>query len=207
MRISRIEKQKKEKQRCNIFIDGIFKAGLYEDTVVKFGLRSGDEISEKEFEKIREYDEYNYAKASAYKFLSYRQRSKKEMITKLKQKKLPDTAINKVIKLLEEQKYLNDEIFADNFVKEQIRNKKAGRRTLIGKLLEKGISREISETVVSENYPANEEFAAAEKVLAKFIRTGKFKNDYDKKSKCFRHLISKGFDTDTANTLLTKSDI
>ncbi|MBK8980736.1 MAG: hypothetical protein IPM38_00060 [Ignavibacteria bacterium] len=64
MRISRIEKQKKEKQRCNIFIDGIFSAGLYEDTIVKFGLRSGDEISEKEFEKIREYDEFNYAKSS-----------------------------------------------------------------------------------------------------------------------------------------------
>lgn len=207
MKISRIEKQKKEKQRCNIFIDGIFKTGLYEDTVVKFGLRNGDEISEKEFEKIKEYDEFNYAKACAYKFLSYRQRSKKEITTKLKQKKLPDTAVKKVIKLLEEQKYLNDEIFAVNFVKEQIRNKKVGKRTLMGKLLEKGISREISETIVSENYPDDEEFAAAEKTLAKFIRSGKFKNEYDKKSKCFRHLISKGFDTDTANTLLSQPDI
>ncbi|MBK9333351.1 MAG: RecX family transcriptional regulator [Ignavibacteria bacterium] len=206
MKISGIEKQKKEKQRCNIFIDGIFSTGLYEDTVVKFGLRSGDEISEKEFEKIREYDEFNYAKTSAYKFLSYRQRSKKEMVTKLKQKKLSEIAINKVIKLLEEQKYLNDENFADNFVKEKIRNKKVGKRTLIGKLLEKGISKEISESIISDNYPAEEEFAVAEKVLAKFVRSGKFKNDYDKKSKCFRHLISKGFDTDTANILLSRRD-
>ncbi|MBK8980737.1 MAG: RecX family transcriptional regulator [Ignavibacteria bacterium] len=63
------------------------------------------------------------------------------MVTKLKQKKLSDTAVNKVIKLLEEQKYLNDENFADNFVKEKIRNKKLVKRTLIGKLLEKGISK------------------------------------------------------------------
>ncbi|MBK8980738.1 MAG: RecX family transcriptional regulator [Ignavibacteria bacterium] len=65
----------------------------------------------------------------------------------------------------------------------------------------------MSESIVSENYSADEEFEVAEKVLAKFVRTGKFKNDYDKKSKCFRHLISKGFDTDTANILLSRRDI
>ncbi|MBK8983871.1 MAG: RecX family transcriptional regulator [Ignavibacteria bacterium] len=91
------------------------------------------------------------------------------MVTKLKQKKLSDTAVNKVIKLLEEQKYLNDENFADNFVKEKIRNKKVGKRTLIGKLLEKGISKEISESIVSENYSADEEFEVAEKVRRSFF--------------------------------------
>lgn len=207
MKISGIEKQKKDKQRYNIFIDGEFYTGLYEDTVFKFGLRSGDEIGEKEIEEIKIYDEFNFAKTCAYRFLAYRQRSKKELISKLKLKKIPMSAITKVIELLEEQKYLNDEDFAENFVKEKIKNKPSGKRTLIFKLQEKGISKEISEEVTSKNYSTEEEYEAAGKVLKKYISKGRFKNEFDKKSKCFRHLISKGFDFETANRLLSEINI
>lgn len=207
MKISGIEKQKKEKQRYNIFIDGEFYAGLYEDTIFKFGLRVGDEISEKNIVEIKNYDEYNYAKTCAYRSLAYRQRSKKELITKLKQKKISAQTIINVIELLEEQKYINDEDFAENFVKEKIKNKPSGKRTLIYKLQEKGISKEISEEATAKNYSPEDEYTAAAKLLSKFIKKGRFKNEYDKKSKCFRHLISKGFNFDTANRLLTESDL
>ncbi|MFZ1321626.1 MAG: RecX family transcriptional regulator [Ignavibacteria bacterium] len=207
MKISGIEKQKKEKQRYNILIDGEFYTGLYEDTIFKFGLRIGDEISEKEIDEIKNYDEFNYAKTCAYRALAYRQRSKKELITKLKQKKISLPAIMKVIDLLEEQKYLNDEDFAENFVKEKIKNKPLGKRTLIYKLQEKGISKEISEDVTAKNYSAEDEYAAAAKLLIKFIKKGRFKDEYDKKSKCFRHLVSKGFNFETANRLLSETEL
>ncbi|MBS1516738.1 MAG: RecX family transcriptional regulator [Bacteroidetes bacterium] len=204
MKISAIEKQKKDRQRYNIFMDGEFYSGLYEDTIVKYGLRTGDELSEADMEKIRSYDEFNYAKTSAYRFLAYRQRSKKEMILRLKQKKISLPSINKVIKLLEEQKYLNDEVFAYNFIKEKIKNKPLGKRVLADKLREKGISSEISEKVLKENYSEEDEFLSAGIVLKKYLNKGKFKSEYDKKSKCYRHLLSRGFDYDIINSVLSE---
>jgi regulatory protein len=46
MKITRIEKQIKFKNRYNIFLDGEFAFGLYDDTILKFGLRTNDELSD-----------------------------------------------------------------------------------------------------------------------------------------------------------------
>ncbi|HMS33056.1 MAG TPA: RecX family transcriptional regulator [Ignavibacteria bacterium] len=203
MKITKIEAQKKDKHRYNIFIDGSFAFGLYEDSVLKYGLRSGDELNEKKIIEMREFDEFGYGKKAAYSFLAYKPRSKKDLVKKLKQKKISDNTIDDIIELLEKQKYLNDEIYARNYLEDKLSSKPIGKRLAMMKLLEKGIDKEQIESVINENYSEDKEFELAAKLMEKYEKKVKFKDQADKKNKCYRYLISKGFDYETAGRVLS----
>ena len=69
-------------------------------------------------------DETKKAKDAAYRFLSYRQRSKKELIDKLKEKKFSDNTIEDVVHGLEEYNYINDADFAFNWAEGRMRTRR-----------------------------------------------------------------------------------
>lgn len=203
MVITKIEKQKKNKERYNISIDGDFAFGLYEDSLVKYGLRSGDELTSEKIKEMQEYDEFGYGKKVAYSFLAYKQRSKKELIKKLKLKKISDASIEKIVELLEKQKYLNDELFAGNFIEDKLNSRPIGKRLAKLKLSEKGIDKEVIEETLNKIYSEDKEAEYAERVLEKYVKKVKYKDAADKKNKCYRYLISKGFDFDTVKKVLS----
>jgi len=203
MVITKIEKQKKNKERYNISIDGDFAFGLYEDSLVKYGLRSGDILTSEKIKEMQEYDEFGYGKKVAYSFLAYKQRSKKELIKKLKLKKISDASIEKIVELLEKQKYLNDELFAGNFIEDKLNSRPIGKRLAKLKLSEKGIDKEVIEETLNKIYSEDKEAEYAERVLEKYVKKVKYKDAVDKKNKCYRYLISKGFDFDTVKKVLS----
>jgi regulatory protein len=203
MVITKIEKQKKNKERYNISIDGDFAFGLYEDSLVKYGLRSGDELTAEKIKEMQEYDEFGYGKKVAYSFLAYKQRSKKELIKKLKLKKISEASIEKITELLEKQKYLNDELFAGNFIEDKLNSRPIGKRLAKLKLSEKGIDKEVIEETLNKIYSEDKEAEYAERVLEKYVKKVKYKDAVDKKNKCYRYLISKGFDFDTVKKVLS----
>ncbi len=97
MKITLIEPQKK-KGRYNVYIDDEFSFGIYQETLVKFGLRKNDELSEKKIKEIKDYDELNYGKKIAYRYLSYKQRSEQEVKNRLQKSKISARNIEKIIK-------------------------------------------------------------------------------------------------------------
>lgn len=84
-KITKIQPQKKE-ERFNIYVDGKFAFGLDAETVVKSGLKVGQEISEKEIEKLVFENETNKLMEKALRFLSFRPRSESEVRQYLKKK-------------------------------------------------------------------------------------------------------------------------
>ena len=169
---------------------------------MKYGLRTEDELDEKKIKEMREFDEFGYGKKAAYSFLAYKPRSKKELIKKLKQKKVSDSIIDDIIELLEKQKYLDDKIYAKSYLEDKLNSKPIGRRLAKLKLFEKGIDKELIETTIDENYTEDKEFELASKLMEKFEKKVKYKDPADKKNKCYRYLISKGFDYETAGRVL-----
>lgn len=202
MKITKIEKQQKYKNRYNIYLDNEFWYGLYDDTILKFGLRTNDILNEKKLEEIREYDQFNHGKKIAYTYLSYKPRSKKELINKLKEKKIPGNIIEDLTKLLEEQKYLNDKTYAKNFLENKLHRKPLGKRLLQMKLTEKGIDKETTEETINEFYSEEKEIILAGELLKKYEKKIKYKNNFDKKQKCYQYLISRGFEYEIANKVL-----
>jgi len=202
MKISKIEKQKKE-NRYSIFLDGEFEFGIYKDTVLKFGLRTKDELSEEKIDEIKDYDEYYAGKRIALRFLSYRQRSEREIRDKLRSKKISNSNIDKIITTLSELNLINDEQFAKLFLDSYLRKKPMGGRLISIKLLEKGIKKDIIGKVLTENYNEAEELEKCNELLKKYIKKVKSKNEMEKKRKCYQYLLSRGFDNELVREIIS----
>jgi regulatory protein len=202
MRISKIEKQKKD-NRYSIFIDGEFAFGIYRDTVIKFGLRTKDELSKEKINEIEFYDEYYAGKRIALRFLSYRQRSEKEIRDKLRSKNISDINIDKIITTLKELNYINDEQFVRLFIGSSLSKKPIGRRLISIKLLKKGIKKDIIEKVLTENYNEEKELEKLNELLCKYIKKVRAKSEIEKKRKCYQYLMSRGFENELINRVIS----
>lgn len=202
MKITSIQKQQKAKSRYNIYVDGVFAFGLYMDTITDYGLRVNDELSEKLLNEIKESDELNYGKKTAFEYLAYKARSKKEVYDKLKARKISEKSIIKVLDYLEQLKYIDDETYVKSYLVSGLSGKPSGRKMVLHKLLKKGINKELAEKVINEILNDNSDYDNGKKLLLKYIPKIKNKDAYEIKKKCFTYLMSRGFEYETINLLL-----
>lgn len=202
MQITKIEVQKKSKDRYNIYIDDEFKFGLDEGTLIKFDLRKGIEITQEEIEKI-ENEEVN-AKAfnAAASFLKTRERSKKEIRDKLKSKEYSENSIEKVLEKLERLNIVDDKRFAEMFVRDRMKLKPKGKRVLSLELAQKGIDKDIIEEVLDEMLGGDNELELAKRVLEKANKKYSGLEEREQKDKIIKYLLSKGFSWDIINVVL-----
>jgi regulatory protein len=204
MIITSIEKQKKRRGRYNVFLDGEFSFGASDNTILKFGLRTKDDLSEEKIDEIKNYDEFDYAKKYSFDLLSRSPKSEKEIRTKLKQKKISESNIVKVITSLKDLKFLDDENYAKLFLESKLRNNPAGKIVIKNKLREKGIDKELIEESLENFYDDALEEKKAESILLKYLKKKSKEDKFKLKQKCFQHLVSKGFSFDLVNDLLRK---
>lgn len=202
MLITKLERQKKNHKRYNLYLEGEFYCGLYDDTLLKYGLASGDEVTEKQIEDIRGFDEYIYGKKISFDYLSYRIRTISEIKKRLRKAKLQDEVIEKVITHLKELKLVDDEAFARQLVAEKIKNKPAGKRMIEKKLYEMGIPKQVGESVLNEMLDEETEKALALKVYEKLIPKISGLDKQEARKKIFAKLASRGFNFDIINEII-----
>ncbi len=205
MIITKLEKQKKAKNRWNIFVDGAFFCGLYEDTILKYGIHVNEKLTQDSLEEIRDFDEFIYGKHVAYSFLSYRIRTESEIKKKLREKKISGKSIVKVIEVLEEQKLIDDREFAKVLIQDKIKRSPVGRKVLKQKLFEKGVPKNVSEEALEKAFSGEEEKKLAADVFNKFFPKIKDKDFYEQKRKLYEHLARKGFDFDVINEIINEN--
>lgn len=195
MKITNIVQQKRE-GRYNIYLDNEFAFGVFKETVYKFGLRINDVVDQKRIDEILEFDEYLKAKRAVYKLLSYRSYTTSEIVQRLRKKKIKPSIIDQIIATIIEQGLIDDVEYTKSYIELKKLNKPMGRKLLKLKLKDKGINSETINTQIERLYSVEVEKAAAKKVLDRYISTLREKDTKKKKEKCFRHLLSKGFDYD-----------
>jgi regulatory protein len=184
----------KRKGRYNIFLDGEFAFGADKETIYTFGLRKNDELAENKINEIKDYDEFNFGKKTAFSFLNYKPRTEKEIRKKLKEKQISETIIIKILALLKDLKYLDDSQYAKMYIEEKLAHNPKGKRLIAMKLAEKGINKEVINNVIDSQYNEDKEIKKAKELLTKYLKKVRAKSDLDKKQKCYRYLLSRGFD-------------
>lgn len=205
MIITKIENQKKNAKRWSIYIDDEFAFGISEDTLLKFGLRVKDDITEDSIQEIKSFDEYIFAKKTAFDLLAYRIRSIAEIRDKLKTKKISVQTIEKTIEHLQALGLLNDEQFALQLVNEKISGKPVGKQVLRQKLYQKGIRKEIAEKVLDEVFSKVDEKKLALTSFKKYFPKLADLEKNKKKKKAFDFLARKGFDFDIINEVIREN--
>jgi len=205
--ITKIERQKKKKQRYSLFNENNFIIGISEESLLEFNIYTGIELSEEALIKIERKEKYIAIREQSWRFLSRRMHSKKELSDKLKAKGYKKEDIDKIILELENKNYLNDDSFARQVVTDEINLKKNGPFLIKNKLLSQGIENSLSSAVIDELYEEKIQLQNCQYLASKKIGSIKNSNDISIKKKLGRYLIQKGFSWDICNKVLSEIDI
>lgn len=164
--ITKLSPQKRKK-RVNVFIDQEFAFGVDLETLAKFNLQVGQEISEQRIEKIIKEGEFQKVYDKTLRFFSFRPRSEKEVKDWLAKKKIGVLVKKLVIKRLKKVKLLDDRKFALWWIDQRVAFKPKGRKLLEEELRKKGVSKEIIEQILETKITDGLELKLALKLVKK----------------------------------------
>ena len=132
-------------------------------------------------------------------FLSYKLRTEKEIIAKLKSKKFSIEIIDDVITKLKNLDLLDDYNYAKIFINDKINLTNYSKRRIINDLYQKGIDKRIYEDYLEDVFGYNMELDKATQIVETKINIWKEKHEgYDLKNKIVTFLLQKGFSYDVA---------
>ncbi len=133
--------------KVHIYIDGEYTLTLYDDYWYCSGYKENQEISDEQLASLKEEAGFRLAYEKGIQYLSIRAYSVKEMYNKLKMK-YGNEASNRAIDKLLYRGYLDDEAFANMYVRQLFEIKKYDFRRISYELHIKGISSEIAENAL-----------------------------------------------------------
>jgi len=187
--ITQLKMQTKNKDRVNVHLDDKFFCGLTTEAVVKQNLKVGNEISEQELELVQFESDKQMAFNKVLNLISKSQKTKKQIKDYLTTKGYGQKTIDYVILKLEEYNYINDALFAKNYVNFNASSK--GARRLRQELIQKGVSAKNIDEAIS-NIDSQDE--VIERLAIKYMNN-KEKNQKNY-SKLYAYLTRRGFSYD-----------
>lgn len=200
--ITKIEQQKKNQDRVNIYVNDEFFTAIYKELVFTFNLKKGDEIDENNLKTILDDEMYLKAKNKALNILSKADQSEKKIREKLHDD-FEESTIDKVIEFLKRNKFIDDNLLAQKIVNTNLNLNKCGKNRIKQNLYNKGLDASSIIEAMSE-IDSDIEFENAMHLAKK--RYERVKNEDSRKiyQKLSQHLAYKGFDYDIIKRVLNK---
>lgn len=202
--ITKIEVQKRNKERVNIYLDGEYAFAISAELVYKEGLAVKMEVDTAKLKEVADKESYIRCKDSALRIIERSYKTEKEVREKLKLKGYDDRHIEKSIEFLKEYNFLNDDTYAKAFISDKLSSK--GRQKIKYDLIKKGIDNAIIEEQLSninEDSERETAFNLAQKKL-RVIRKSE-SDEYKISGKLYRFLISKGYSYDITKSVVRKA--
>ena len=196
--ITKLEVQKRNKQKVNMYLDGEFRCGLTAESVVRNGLKAGDELSEEKLEEILFTSETEIAFNKACDYISRAMKTAKQTSDYLKKKGFDEKVADRAVKKLCGYGYVDDCRYAELFVEN---SGTKGARRLISELTARGVPKETAVSAAEKISPE----AALENVTAlaeKYMRSKE--PTMENLVKLQRFLLSRGFDYDAVLQAINK---
>ncbi|OEG70006.1 hypothetical protein ATZ36_06605 [Candidatus Endomicrobiellum trichonymphae] len=191
MKVEKIEKIKFKKNMFKVFFEDGKYLAVFADSIVKFGIKTGYDISENEFKELVSYDKSNVAVSYALALVSKRSYSSKNLQTKLLQKGCEPENAAKAVKELEELNYVNDEKFAKvygTYLSQKGKGEFAIKAELKKQGIEKSLINDVLETIKTDIEPYEQIIKILKTKFKKF--SGKDKNEIRRTASFF---LRRGF--------------
>lgn len=196
MKVTSIEVQRKNERRCSVFIDDVFVFGLSDVDVLFYKLKAGEEISQEKYNTILQNVIYTKAKDKAIVYLSYKGRTRNEIVKKLLTEDYTETVVEEVLGMLEKYGYIDDFSYSKSFIRNSVNLKSNGKRKIFYDLKERGVPEAIINKAFDEI-----ELDESKSILKLINKKIKDKNNVDEKLKkrTYDFLIRKGFSYNDIN--------
>ena len=183
-------------------LDGVPALELSDWTIGKCGLHTGDDLDEQAVDKIKSTEAETRAKNIAVNYLSYRQRSSKEIIDHLMKKGFMRECSEDVTRQLQSARLVNDLEFARAYVRDRLKRKPTGQALLRMQLIAKGIPSSMTDMVLAElisqqNQQASA-FEAAKRKMRMMHESKKDLGEEKRKKRLLDFLLRRGFSYEIA---------
>jgi len=211
MKITAITAQKKNQNRVNVMVDGVYRFSLDIFQVGDLGVRVGKEYTEQELKDLESESQFGKTYARALEYCLMRPHSAKEVRDYLYRKTrdtrtktgdvkkgVPTEVTSRVFNRLVEKGYVNDENFTRYWVENRNVVKGASQRKLTAELRAKGVEQSMIERHLRDSSRSDDDELA--KVIAKK------QTRYPDEQKFIQYLMRQGFRYDDIKEALGSDD-
>lgn len=203
-KITRIEVQKRNKQRCNIYIDEVYAFSVNGEIVYKENLEVNKEVDEEKLHQIAIKENLSRCKNTALRIIERSYKTEKEIKERLIEKGYDLESILPVVDFLKEYSFIDDREYMKMYVKDRIRRQ--GSQKIKYALIKKGIDpNEIEDNLTNINKD-DERDVALELVQKKYSQLVEREKDiYKLSNKLYRFLVGRGYDYALAKDVIKKA--
>ncbi|HZG86785.1 RecX family transcriptional regulator [Paenibacillus sp.] len=191
--VTSVERQKKQRQRYNVFVDEQFAFAVHEDVLMKYRLFKGQVVTADRLADIVRDEERQDAYTKVVKWLGGGLRSEKEIRGYLSRKGYEEDTVDACVERLRAQSYVDDERLSRTLAEDRLKLQSKGKQWIRRELLQKGVDKSTVQEAVG-SIDAGEEAAAALAVARKRWRTlGAGDDPAAAKRKLYAYLARRGF--------------
>lgn len=189
------------KGRAKICLAGGADFVLYKKEYEAYGIEEGAELSEADYDEILQEILIPRCKKRAMHLLEKQDRSEKNLRDKLKEGGYSEDIIDVAIDYINSYGYLDDARMAASHIR--FYQDSRSKQRLKQDLMNKGVSSEVIDRVMEEEYTGSEEA-----LIKRLLEKKKYDPDtatYEDRGKIYRFLASKGFSSESINRVLKQS--
>lgn len=202
-KVTKIETQKRNKERVNIYIDNVYSFSASLELIYKEHLKVNEEVHEERLRKIAKEENLCRCKDTALRIVERSYKTEKEMKDRLLEKGYDEETVIAVLGFLKEYKFINDEAYAKMYTKDRMRSQ--GSQKIKYDLKKKGIDEEKIEETLNSFNEEDEKMAAMELAEKKYKQLIKRENDkYKLWNKLCRFLVSRGYNYGLSKEVVKK---
>jgi regulatory protein len=194
--VTAIKPSKRARGRYSVYIDGKSAVVLTSEELAEFRLKAGRKLSRLEFECLSDQFEKRRVRQAAFRLLSYRSRSEKELSDALRRKGFSHSKVRDLLFEFREKGLISDRRYAVDWVENRLRLKPRGSKLLVAELLAKGIPEDMARDIVRERFAGIDEAELAFELIDNRKERFAGENSVDTKRKICNFLRYRGFGAD-----------
>src|SRR5690625_5033493 len=164
------------------------------------------DLTPEEIEEITSDEDFHSTYMMAINYLSYRMRTQQEIRTYLQDKEITLEMTNDIIKRLDEEQLIDDQTFAEAFVRDRMNQTSKGPKIIVKELQEKGVSREIADKAVLQ-YDHDAQFSKVYKWAQSEAKKKSPHAAKKQKEQIQYKLMQKGFSSDVISQVMNEIEI
>ena len=195
-KITDMQIQKKNKTRANVYVDGEFAFALEMLTVMKLGLKIGQEVAESKLSEAIFDSEKSVAFEKAMDYLGRGMKTAKQMRDYLDKKGYDAKVVDYVVNKLKEYRYIDDDAYAKLYVERNAATK--GDRRLKQELIQKGIT--VSRAEQFANTDDEQALSNATRLADKYMKNKP--TTVKTLQNLQRYLLNRGYGFDVVNSVV-----
>jgi len=200
MTITAIKQQERLKGRYSIYIDEKYAFSLSADALLAEKLHTGQELDAAQLKTYKKLSADDKAYGLALAYVARRMRSRHELTDYFRRKGYEAGLGEQILKKLENLRLVDDQAFAEAWVRNRRMLKPVSKRRLTQELRQKRVADDIIEQTLAED--ETDERTVLKELIEKRRRQSKYQDDL----KLMQYLARQGFSYDDIKAALRREE-